>query len=123
MASGLRVIHIYIFFRFCVNIYCPESDVRLIILQKTKLDKQQQSSGFQRQTSKITEIRVRPLKFMNRQSKCIKLSGLLPFSYWYEDGCLVPTMGTVYIAIDRATKENGCLKVMRFNNFLNSSTQ
>ena len=24
----------------------------------------------------------------------------------------MPTMGTVYIAIDRATKENGCLKVI-----------
>jgi len=34
------------------------------------------------------------------------------YGYWYENGCLFPNMGTIYIAIDKATKENGCLKVI-----------
>ena len=43
---------------------------------------------------------------------------LLPFSfidvlhrYWYDNGCLFPDMGTVFIAIDKCDRENGCLKV------------
>ena len=32
-------------------------------------------------------------------------------SYWYENGCLYPDMGTIFIAIDKCDKENGCLKV------------
>ena len=31
--------------------------------------------------------------------------------YWYNNGCLFPDMGTVFIAIDKCTPENGCLKV------------
>ena len=31
--------------------------------------------------------------------------------YWYNNGCLFPDMGTVFIAIDKCSKENGCLKV------------
>ena len=41
----------------------------------------------------------------------------LPFSpmhsYWYNNGCLFPDMGTVFIAIDKCDQENGCLKVRR----------
>ncbi|KAI8482984.1 hypothetical protein Bbelb_392840 [Branchiostoma belcheri] len=33
-------------------------------------------------------------------------------SYWYENGCIFPDMGTVFIALDQATQENGCLKVI-----------
>ncbi|KAI8492332.1 hypothetical protein Bbelb_297850 [Branchiostoma belcheri] len=33
-------------------------------------------------------------------------------SYWYENGCIFPDMGTVFIALDQATQENGCLKVL-----------
>lgn len=34
------------------------------------------------------------------------------YYYWYKMGCLLPNMATVFVAIDRATKENGCLKVI-----------
>lgn len=34
------------------------------------------------------------------------------YGYWYNYGCLFPTMGSCYIAIDRATKTNGCLQVI-----------
>jgi ectoine hydroxylase-related dioxygenase (phytanoyl-CoA dioxygenase family) len=32
------------------------------------------------------------------------------YYYWYTMGCLYPDMGTCYIAIDEATRRNGCLK-------------
>jgi hypothetical protein len=35
------------------------------------------------------------------------------FGYWYNYGCLMPTMLSCTIAIDAATKENGCLQVLR----------
>jgi ectoine hydroxylase-related dioxygenase (phytanoyl-CoA dioxygenase family) len=34
------------------------------------------------------------------------------YGYWYNDGCLYPNMVSCMIALDRATKENGCLKVI-----------
>lgn len=34
------------------------------------------------------------------------------YGYWYNFGCLYPTMGSCYIAIDKATKENGCLQLI-----------
>jgi ectoine hydroxylase-related dioxygenase (phytanoyl-CoA dioxygenase family) len=34
------------------------------------------------------------------------------YGYWYDYGCLVPTMLSCLIAVDRATKENGCLQVL-----------
>ena len=43
------------------------------------------------------------------------LSFLLSHSYWYNNGCLFPDMGTVFIAIDKCDQENGCLKVRREN--------
>ena len=36
---------------------------------------------------------------------------LLLHRYWYHYGCLFPDMGTVFIAIDKCDRENGCLKV------------
>jgi len=36
---------------------------------------------------------------------------LLLDRYWYHNGCLFPDMGTVFIAIDKCDRENGCLKV------------
>ena len=33
------------------------------------------------------------------------------YFYWYQMGCLLPNMATCFIAIDQATKENGCLKI------------
>jgi ectoine hydroxylase-related dioxygenase (phytanoyl-CoA dioxygenase family) len=35
------------------------------------------------------------------------------YGYWYHNGCLLPDMGSCLIAIDPATKENGCLQVLR----------
>ncbi len=35
------------------------------------------------------------------------------YGYWYNNGCLFPDMGSCLIAIDRATRENGCLQVIR----------
>jgi hypothetical protein len=35
------------------------------------------------------------------------------YGYWYHNGCLLPDMGSCLIAIDRATRENGCLQVLR----------
>jgi len=35
------------------------------------------------------------------------------YGYWYENGCLFPDMSTVWIAIDRADKTNGCLQILK----------
>jgi ectoine hydroxylase-related dioxygenase (phytanoyl-CoA dioxygenase family) len=35
------------------------------------------------------------------------------FGYWYNYGCLAPDMMSIYIALDKATKENGCLQVLK----------
>jgi ectoine hydroxylase-related dioxygenase (phytanoyl-CoA dioxygenase family) len=34
------------------------------------------------------------------------------YGYWYNNGCLYPDMASCMIAVDRATKENGCLQVI-----------
>jgi hypothetical protein len=35
------------------------------------------------------------------------------YGYWYKNGCLFPDMLSVFIAIDKCTKENGCMQVLR----------
>ncbi|KAI8518090.1 hypothetical protein Bbelb_041070 [Branchiostoma belcheri] len=35
------------------------------------------------------------------------------YGYWYNNGLLYPDMATVYIAVDKADKTNGCLQVLR----------
>jgi len=35
------------------------------------------------------------------------------YGYWYGDKCLYPDMASCMIAVDRATKENGCLQVLK----------
>ena len=35
------------------------------------------------------------------------------FGYWYDYGCLAPQMNSIYVSLDRATRENGCLQVLR----------
>ncbi len=35
------------------------------------------------------------------------------YGYWYHNACLYPNMASCAIMLDRATKENGCLKVLR----------
>ena len=34
------------------------------------------------------------------------------YGYWYDFGCLYPDMGSCFIAVDRANRENGCLQVI-----------
>ncbi len=34
------------------------------------------------------------------------------YGYWYHFGCLFPDMGSCLIAVDRATRENGCLQLL-----------
>ena len=34
------------------------------------------------------------------------------YGYWYNNGCLFPYLASCMIAVDRATKENGCLQVI-----------
>jgi ectoine hydroxylase len=34
------------------------------------------------------------------------------YGYWYQNGVLTPQLTSVMIAVDRATKENGCLQVI-----------
>ncbi len=35
------------------------------------------------------------------------------YGYWYENGCLFPDMVSVAIAVDQATRANGCLEMLR----------
>ena len=35
------------------------------------------------------------------------------YGYWYQNGVLFPQLTSAYIAVDPATKENGCLQVIR----------
>ncbi len=35
------------------------------------------------------------------------------YGYWYNNGCLFPLMASCLMAVDRATKENGCLQVLK----------
>jgi hypothetical protein len=35
------------------------------------------------------------------------------YGYWYQNGCLFPDMASCLIAIDPATRANGCLEVLR----------
>ena len=35
------------------------------------------------------------------------------YGYWYQNGCLFPDLLSVAVAIDRATRENGCMQVLR----------
>ena len=35
------------------------------------------------------------------------------YGYWYHNACLYPDMASCFIMLDRATKENGCLKILK----------
>ncbi len=35
------------------------------------------------------------------------------YGYWYHNGCLLPHMASVMVALDPATRANGCLQVIR----------
>ena len=40
------------------------------------------------------------------------------YGYWYETGCLFPDLASCMIAVDRATRANGCLQVLKGSNRL-----
>ena len=40
------------------------------------------------------------------------------YGYWYNFGCLQPLMASAMIALDEATKENGCLQVLKGSHHL-----
>ncbi|MEM7023531.1 MAG: phytanoyl-CoA dioxygenase family protein [Pseudomonadota bacterium] len=35
------------------------------------------------------------------------------YGYWYQNGCLYPLMSSCFISIDRASRENGCLQILK----------
>ncbi len=35
------------------------------------------------------------------------------YGYWYNNGCLTPNMASCYIAVDNATRENGCMQLIK----------
>jgi ectoine hydroxylase len=40
------------------------------------------------------------------------------YGYWYNNGCLFPHLASCMIAVDRATRENGCLQVLKGSHHL-----
>lgn len=40
------------------------------------------------------------------------------YGYWYNDTCLFPLLVSCYIAVDPATRENGCLQVLKGSHHL-----
>jgi len=40
------------------------------------------------------------------------------YGYWYNNGCLFPHMASCLIAVDRATRQNGCLQVLKGSHHL-----
>jgi ectoine hydroxylase-related dioxygenase (phytanoyl-CoA dioxygenase family) len=40
------------------------------------------------------------------------------YGYWYQNGVLAPLLCSAFIAVDRATKENGCLQVIEGSHLL-----
>jgi ectoine hydroxylase-related dioxygenase (phytanoyl-CoA dioxygenase family) len=40
------------------------------------------------------------------------------YGYWYNNACLAPLLASCMIAVDRATKENGCLQVLKGSHHL-----
>jgi ectoine hydroxylase len=40
------------------------------------------------------------------------------YGYWYNNGCLFPYMASCMIAVDRTTRQNGCLQVIRGSHLL-----
>lgn len=40
------------------------------------------------------------------------------YGYWYQNGVLAPDLCSAFIAIDRATRDNGCLQVIRGSHLL-----
>lgn len=41
------------------------------------------------------------------------------YGYWYQNGVLYPLLSSAFIALDPATRENGCMQVLRSSHHLN----
>lgn len=53
-------------------------------------------------------------KIVRKQPRTNSLVGFhQDYWFWYHDGCLFPDMLTCTIAVDKHTKENGCLQVVK----------
>ncbi|MEX1094706.1 MAG: phytanoyl-CoA dioxygenase family protein [Planctomycetales bacterium] len=44
------------------------------------------------------------------------------YGYWYDNGCLFPDLASCMIALDQATRANGCLQVLRGSHLLGRVT-
>jgi hypothetical protein len=44
------------------------------------------------------------------------------YGYWYENGVLFPKLCSVFVAVDPATRENGCLQVLRSSHHMGRVT-
>jgi ectoine hydroxylase len=40
------------------------------------------------------------------------------YGYWYQNGVLFPALTSAFIAVDRATRENGCMQVLKASHLL-----
>jgi ectoine hydroxylase len=40
------------------------------------------------------------------------------YGYWYDNGCLFPLLASCLIAVDRATRRNGCLQVIKGSHWM-----
>ncbi len=40
------------------------------------------------------------------------------YGYWYHNGCLFPWLASCLIAVDRATRDNGCLQVLKCSHLM-----
>ncbi|MBI3516804.1 MAG: phytanoyl-CoA dioxygenase family protein [Proteobacteria bacterium] len=40
------------------------------------------------------------------------------YGYWYHNGCLFPHLASIMLALDRTTRDNGCLQLVRGSNRL-----
>jgi ectoine hydroxylase-related dioxygenase (phytanoyl-CoA dioxygenase family) len=40
------------------------------------------------------------------------------YGYWYHNGCLFPQLASAMVALDRTTRENGCLQLVRRSHLL-----
>lgn len=40
------------------------------------------------------------------------------YGYWYDNGVLFPNLCSVFVAVDQATRENGCLQVLKGSHLL-----
>lgn len=44
------------------------------------------------------------------------------YGYWYDTGCMYPDLASCFIAVDRNTRENGCMQVLKGSHHLGRIT-